>query len=223
MHGFNSIFCSIFITKNYLKMKRLLLIAAMPVVLLSCYPAGPEYVEDVDVTYTTYDQKFDFQSKGKYAMPDQIVVDVEIEDGDTTYIYMKKVFSDPILAAIADNMEANGWQKVSLAENPDVVVTPAGISSTTYFYSYWYDWWYGGWYGGWGWYYPPYYTVSSYTTGTLIITMADPNVDQDSPINQSQTAWVAAANGLFTGNYDLTRVTMAIDEAFDQSPYLKLN
>jgi hypothetical protein len=204
-------------------MKRLLLIAAMPVVLLSCYPAGPDYVEDVDVTYTTYDQKFDFKSRGTYAMPDQIVVDVEIEDGDTTYIYMKKVFSDPILAAIADNMEANGWERVGLAATPDVVVTPAGISSTTYFYSYWYDWWYGGWYGGWGWYYPPYYTVSSYTTGTLIITMADPNVDEDSPINQSQTAWVAAANGLFTGNYDISRVTKAIDEAFDQSPYLKLN
>ncbi len=96
-------------------MKRLLLIAAMPVVLLSCYPAGPEYVEDVDVTYTTYDQKFDFQSKGTYAMPDQIVVDVEIEDGDTTYIYMKEVFADPILAAIEDNMEANGWERVGLA------------------------------------------------------------------------------------------------------------
>ena len=204
-------------------MKRLLLIAAMPVVLLSCYPAGPEYVEDVDITYTTYDQKFDFQSRGTYAMPDKIVVDVEIEDGDTTYIYMKDVFATPILAAIDDNMKANGWAKVGLAGTPDVVVTPAGISSTTYFYSYWYDWWYGGWYGGWGWYYPPYYTVSSYTTGSMIITMADPNVGTDNPINQSQTAWIAVGNGLFSGAYDISRVTKAIDEAFDQSPYLKLN
>jgi len=195
----------------------------MPVVLLSCYPAGPEYVEDVDVTYTTYDQKFDFQSRGTYAMPDKIVVDVEIEDGDTTYIYMKDVFATPILAAIDDNMKANGWAKVGLAGTPDVVVTPAGISSTTYFYSYWYDWWYGGWYGGWGWYYPPYYTVSSYTTGSMIITMADPNVGTDNPINQSQTAWIAVGNGLFSGAYDISRVTKAIDEAFDQSPYLKLN
>ena len=195
----------------------------MPVVLLSCYPAGPEYVEDVDVTYTTYDQKFDFQSRGTYAMPDKIVVDVEIEDGDTTYIYMKDIFAAPILAAIDDNMEANGWDKVGLAGTPDVVITPAGVSSTTYFYSYWYDWWYGGWYGGWGWYYPPYYTVSSYTTGSMIITMADPNVGTDNPINQSQTAWIAVGNGLFSGAYDISRVTKAIDEAFDQSPYLKLN
>jgi hypothetical protein len=156
-------------------------------------------------------------------MPDQIVVDVEIEDGDTTYIYMKDVFADPILAAIEDNFEKMGWERVTLAQQPDVVVTPAGIKSTTYFYSYWYDWWYGGWYGGWGWYYPPYYTVSSYTTGSLVVTMADPNVDENSPINQSQTAWVMAANGLFTSEYNLTRVTKAIDEAFAQSPYLKIN
>jgi hypothetical protein len=205
-------------------MKRLLLMAALPVVLLSCYPAGPEYVEDLDVTYTTFDEDFDFQSRQTYAMPNKIVVDVDIEDGDTTWIYMKDVFATPILAAIDDNLESRGWEKVDISQQPDVLVTPAALSSTTYFYSYWYDWWYGGWYGGyWGWYYPPYYTVSSYTTGSMIITMADPNVEDDSPINQSETAWIAVGNGLFSGAYDISRVTDAIDEAFEQSPYLKLN
>jgi hypothetical protein len=205
-------------------MKRLLLMAALPVVLLSCYPAGPEYVEDLDVTYTTFDEDFDFQSRQTYAMPNKIVVDVDIEDGDTTWIYMKDVFATPILAAIDDNLESRGWEKVDISQQPDMLVTPAALSSTTYFYSYWYDWWYGGWYGGyWGWYYPPYYTVSSYTTGSMIITMADPNVEDDSPINQSETAWIAVGNGLFSGAYDISRVTDAIDEAFEQSPYLKLN
>ena len=205
-------------------MKRLLLMAAMPVVLLSCYPAGPDYVEDLDVTYTTYNNNFDFKSRSTYAMPDRIVVDVDIEDGDTTYVYMKDAFADPILAAIEDNFESRGWERVDISDGPDMLVTPAGIKSTTYFYSYWYDWWYGGWYGGyWGWYYPPYYTVSSYTTGSMIITMSDPNVDEDSPIFESQAAWVMAANGLFTGNYEISRVTKAIDEAFNQSPYLKIN
>jgi hypothetical protein len=205
-------------------MKRLLLMAALPVVLLSCYPAGPEYVEDLDVTYTTFDEDFDFQSRQTYAMPNKIVVDVDIEDGDTTWIYMKDVFATPILAAIDDNLESRGWEKVDISQQPDVLVTPGALSSTTYFYSYWYDWWYGGWYGGyWGWYYPPYYTVSSYTTGSMIITMADPNVEDDSPINQSETAWIAVGNGLFSGAYDISRVTDAIDEAFEQSPYLKLN
>jgi hypothetical protein len=55
----------------------------------------------------------------------------------------------------------------------------------------------------------------------MIMVIADPNVE--SPINQSQAAWVAVANGLFVGEYDLDRVEKGIDQAFAQSPYLKLN
>lgn len=201
-------------------MKRLL-IAAVPVLLLSgCYPAGPEYVEDVDVVYTTYREGYDFSANQTYAMPDEIVVDVKIDRGDTTYEYMKPAFAEPILEAIESNMDAYGYTRVGIDDNPDLLLTPAGLSSTTYFYSYWYDWWYGG-YWGWGWYYPPYYTVSSYTTGTMIMVIADPN--EDTPINRSESIWIGAANGLLTGAYNINRVSEAIDQAFAQSPYLQTN
>jgi hypothetical protein len=190
--------------------------------LAGCYPQGPEYAEDTDIVYTTYDDKYDFDAGNTFAMPDQIVTDVKIEDGETTYVYMKPAFATPILQAIKKNMEAKGWQQVGLAANPNVILTPAGLSSTTYFYSYWYDWWYGGWYGGyWGWYYPPYYTVSSYTTGTLIMVISDPNQAANSPIDRSPAVWVGAANGLASYSYNVTRVTNAIDKAFAQSPYLE--
>jgi len=55
----------------------------------------------------------------------------------------------------------------------------------------------------------------------MIIVIADPNVA--SPINQTQAAWLAVGNGLFTGAYDLNRVKNSIDQAFAQSPYLKTN
>lgn len=198
--------------------------AAAGLTLLGCYPQGPEYVEDLDVVYTTYDEEYDFAGQGTYAMPDKIVVDVEIDQGDTTYVYMKDVLASPILSAIDDNMEAYGWTKVDISANPDVLVNPAAISSTTYYYSYWYDWWYGGYYGGyWGWYYPPYYTVSSITTGSLVITMADPSAADESPIGQSQTSWLMVGNGVATGYGDISRVTNAIDQGFKQSPYLKTN
>jgi hypothetical protein len=32
--------------------------------------------------------------------------------------------------------------------------------------------------------------------------------------------WYAAANGILTGEYNTSRVMKAIDQAFDQSPYL---
>jgi len=205
-------------------MKKILLMALPFLALAGCYPGGPEYVEDLDAVYTTYDTEFDFQSRNTYARPDKIVVDVEIEDGDTTFVYMKDAFAEPLLDQIDDHMAELGWTLVDIEDGPDVLLTPAGLKSTTFFYSYWYDWWYGGWYGGyWGWYYPPYVTISSYTTGSLIITIADPNVEDDSPINQSQAAWVCVANGLYTGAYDVSRLTTALNDAFSQSPYLKTN
>ena len=35
--------------------------------------------------------------------------------------------------------------------------------------------------------------------------------------------WTAAANGLLSGAYNTTRVNNAIDQAFEQSPYLRTN
>lgn len=187
-----------------------------------CYPAGPEFVEDLDVVYSSFDEEYDFKSKGTYAMPDKIVIDVEIDKGDTTFVYMKDAFAVPILQSIASNMEKLGWTRVAVDKNAEVLVTPAGMSTTTVFYSYWYDWWYGGYYGGWGgWYYPPYYSVSSYTTGSLIITMADPNIE--SAIEKTPTIWISAMNGVLTGGGDINRVISGIDQAFVQSPYLKTN
>ena len=217
-------------------MKRVVLLILPAFLLWSCYPAGPEYVEDLDVVYTTFDKAYDFQAAGNgdatytYAMPDQIVVDAERDEGLGEWVpeYMLPAFADPILAQIEENMEALGWTRLvnDIDGNPDpaadVVLTPAALSSTTYFYSYWYDWWYGGWYGGWyGWYYPPYYTVSSYTTGSMILVISDPNVG--SPTNQTQAAWIAVGNGLFTGYYEIDRALDAVDQSFAQSPYLKVN
>lgn len=191
-------------------------------VLAGCYPQGPDYTEDLDVVYTNYDPQFDFAGRATYSMPDKIVTDVQITNsGDTIYEYMKDIYAGPILDRIDANMTSLGWSKVNVDANPDVLLMPAGISSTTYFYSYWYCWWYGGYYGGWGWYYPPYYTVSSYTTGSLIMTIADPNVD--SPINRSPAAWVGVGNGLLTSSGNINRALDAVDQAFQQSPYLRTN
>ncbi len=205
-------------------MKRLLLMALPALLLGSCYPAGPEYVDDLDVVYTTYDEAYDFQAQNTYSMPDKIVVDVEIDRGDTTFVYMKDALATPILAAIDARMQAYGWTKTNIINGPDVIISPAAVSSTTYYYSYWYDWYYGGYYGGyWGWYYPPYYSVSSITTGSLVLVMSDPSAADSSPIGKSQAAWFAVANGVATGYGEVGRVTDAINQAFAQSPYLKTN
>ncbi|WP_018475159.1 DUF4136 domain-containing protein [Echinicola pacifica] len=189
----------------------------------ACLPSGPDYVKDTDIVYTTYDEDYDFDSKTTYSMPDKIVTDVQISrEGDTTYVYMDDKYASPILAQVDKNMTDYGWTKVTLDQNPDMLMMPAGMSSTNYYYNWWYDWWWDFYYPyWWGWYYPPYYPVSSYTTGSMILVLTDPQSAQDNPLNKSNTSWLSVSNGILTYYNDMDRVYDAIDQSFEQSPYLK--
>lgn len=46
--------------------------------------------------------------------------------------------------------------------------------------------------------------------------------DGDNYVDPTQV-WTSAANGLLSGSVNMTRVSNAIDQAFEQSPYLKVN
>jgi hypothetical protein len=195
---------------------KIFLIAALPALLLwSCYPAGPEYYEDLDVVITSFDESFDFASKGTYAMPDKIVkVSGSIADGGDPE-FVKEPINTQILTKIDQNMAALGWSKVTNPENADVTLLPAAWSNTTVYY--WYDYWcWYYYYCGWGWGYP---SASSYTTGTMVMTLVADGPDFIEP----SRVWTGAINGLLSGSYNITRVNAGIDQAFAQSPYLKTN
>jgi len=181
--------------------------------MAGCYPQGPEYYEDLDIVYTNYEPKFDFASKGTYAMPDEIVkVEGNLVEGEDPE-FVKEPYNTQILTKIQANMTALGWTKVEDPEDADLVLFPAVWTNTTVYY--WYDYWcwYYPYYCGWGWGYP---SVSSYTTGTLVMTLV---ADGDDYIEPTRV-WTAACNGLLSGAYNTSRVNDAIDQAFEQSPYL---
>ena len=113
-------------------------------------------------------------------------------------------------------MQSNGWTYTEDEEAADVAILPAVWTNTTVFYYYDYWCWYYPYYCGWGWGYP---VTTSYTTGTLLMAMTSYNEDLAEP----QRVWVGAINGLLSGVYDVTRVKQGIDQAFVQSPYLKVN
>jgi hypothetical protein len=189
--------------------------------LSGCYPDGPDYVEEMDVVLTKHNDTYDFVSKGTYAMPDRIVkITGNAAEGDEPE-FVPGITGDKILARIDENMRMYGWIKVDVSENPDLLLAPAAWETTTvfYYYDYWY-WWYGGYYPYWGWGYPPM-SYSSYTTGTLLMTLMDPDVleTNGNPVKQ----WSGAINGILTGTYNASRVNAAIDKAFTISPYLKTN
>ncbi len=186
-----------------------------------CYPDGADYADELDLVYTVYDENYAFSAGSTYSIPDEIV---KISDGlgdDVEYI--QDLYAVPMLNKIKANMTALGWTRVDADQNPDIELLPAAWTSTTivsggYYGGYWCYW--DPYYCGGGWYYPyPYY--SSYTTGTFVMFMTDPqNLSTD---DSRKVVWTSAINGLLTGSYDANRINQAIDQAFAQSPYLTTN
>lgn len=210
------------------KTKSLLILCALGLMLWGCYPQGPEYVEDLDLVYTNHNADYDFASKGTYARPDDIIkiTGENIVGAPET---IPDAVAVAVLAKFDDNMEALGWTKVDLDDDPDIAVLPASLETTTitYWYDYWYGWW-GGYYPGYpggGYYpgYPSYPVVTSYSTGTLLFLITDGDPDEVGGNGSHLIHWTLAANGVLTGTYDINRVTKAIDQGFKQSPYLKTN
>jgi hypothetical protein len=185
--------------------------------MAGCYPSGPEYIDQYDLVYSNYDSQYDFTAKHTYAIPDKImkIDDQLIGGGEPNYV--KDTYAVPMLNQINKNMADFGWTKVAKGANPDVVLNPVAYELTTY--SYWYgggywNWWYGGWYY-------PYPVVTSYSTGSLVVTMTDPN--DISPDDKAKAVWSFVINGLLEGSAaDFTnRYTKGINQAYEQSQYLK--
>lgn len=201
---------------------RLFLFLTGVILLWGCYPNGPDYIEEMDIVLAKHNADYDFVAKATYAMPDKIVkITGGLVEGDTPD-YILPATAKKILDQIDLNMKALGWNKVAIDASPDLLLLPAAWETTTisYWYDYWY-WWYYPYYPGWGWgggYYPPVYWTS-YTTGTLLMTLVDKNEvgANGNPVNQ----WTGAINGILTDSYNATRVNSAIDKAFAISPYLK--
>jgi hypothetical protein len=168
--------------------------------------------------YTNYQPEFDFSSRSTYFLPDKIIkITGNAIDDDNLPEFVDEPYNTQILNIIESNMNELGYTKVTDAQTADLLLFPASWTNTTIYY--WYDYWcwYYPWYcGGYGWGYP---SVSSYTTGTLVMTLADQKDEYIEPY----MAWGGAVNGLLSGAYNIGRIEKGIDQAFIQSPYLKKN
>lgn len=195
--------------------KKFILYLGIALLMVSCYPGGTEYYEDTDIVYTDYDPAYDFASKSAYAIPDKIVelTGKELEGEDPEFV--EEPYNTQMLNQMKTNMAALGWTEVEDPADADLVLFPAVWTNTTVYYWYNYWCWYYPYYCGWGWGYP---SVSSYTTGTLLMTLLSDGEDHVTPAQ----VWTGGLNGLLSGAFNTDRVTRAIDQAFTQSPYLSL-
>lgn len=199
--------------------------------LSSCEDEGAEYIDELDLVVTRYNNDYDFTGNQTYLMPDTIIHVPEKSE----FSLQDSLFDQAVLNRVESNMEALGYVRVVESsegeESPHLVLTLTLIDRNYFgiygwefspWYSYWswYDWGYWGypWIGpGWYPYYPIYWGSYGYSTGSLVVDMLQPQ--QEGVENHIPVLW----NGIFKGAYSIglnERMLKGVDQMFDQSPYL---
>ena len=212
-------------------------IIAIPAILLSCYPNGPSSPEDMDLVGTSYDKDFNFSQVSTFSLPDT-VIHIQAQGQEDS---LSREHDSLIINRVRAQMVTLGYQEEPLDTlNPaDVIMLISATSSTNSGLFFDPAWWWGywGWWPGWG--YPnapvwgpgwglgfpagfPIYI--NYSTGTLFITMIDPE-NTDVEEKTIAVTWLAAINAMLSGGTQdrVQRIVDNIDQAFEQSPYLKNN
>jgi hypothetical protein len=138
-----------------------------------------------------------------------------------------------LVIQVRANFLAMGWTELPAAaeSRPDVVVLLAASTQiqTGVAYGDWYSaWGYLPYWGtsvdpSWAWAYPGGTVPFSYQTGTLLVAMLDLTAPRDTTIRTIPLLWAAALDGLVSDGSTMTRIRAGIDQAFAQSPYLRLN
>ena len=185
------------------------------VILQSCYPYDDQTIADSDVVATFYDPNADFSSLVTYAFPDTIYT----FDSNGDIVPANNVNAsnaNQIKNSINNNLQETGFTPVQQGNEPNAdVVVFALVTSSTWVSGGCYGGYWSYWYPYYGWCYPVAYT---YTTGSLFILMIDPG-----KTGNDQKVWAAAINGILSStNVSIaSRINSDIDQAFNQSPYLR--
>ncbi|MBR7157677.1 MAG: DUF4136 domain-containing protein [Bacteroidales bacterium] len=204
-----------------MKVVKLTIVAMISVLVASCSwgPGSLDETKDQILTIAYKSPDANFQTIKTYALADSMSV---VVDGQKKRV--KNATSDAIFSQIAQNLNKLGYTQVQPQNEPDAIVDLGYIQSTrtAVFPGYWsdWDWWWDYYHYPW---YPwdPYYpypmptVVTSYTTGTVVIEMADMAKvkDQTVPI-----VWHGVIRGILNGSHTPTQLTEAINEVFTILP-----
>ena len=215
------------------KKKKLMVLSSLLIlssfVLYSCYPDYGLTTSDYDTVITVFDNTANFK-KPTYAMPDSIVHFVE-EGTPEDEIDRSK--DGLILSTIVSNMASLGYERVAVDTTEDApgFVMLVGVTVTENYVRAYYPGW--GYWGGWGWWggypgwgYPGGSVTYNYTTGTIFMSMLDPDRDNIIDGDKFGAVWLVRINGVVSNSSSIntsSRITQRINDAFEQSPYLGAN
>lgn len=203
------------------------------------YPDATERLND-DVVLTGYSKDTNFKSYQTFALATDIPKAKVNADNSVDTSTVDKAASDEIIGRIGSKLEAAGYRQVAVDAKPDLGVTVAAISTTTVGVvngAYW-----GGYYSGyWGYpgasYYYPNSAYYTYTPGSIIVDIVDltkvtlPSADVDSALKADggvdrgtlPVVWAMIGYKAFiddSSSVNTSSADSAIDQAFNQSPYL---
>jgi hypothetical protein len=192
--------------------------------LTGCYPYDSnKSASDYDITITQFDRTANFFPQPPqpppgttYYLPQKVY---HITSGQPDTI--PTTYDQLILDLVDSNMKARQYTPDTSASPPDpqtnFIISVYVTTSTYYGYTYWGGWWgydcycYGGYY--------PYMQPYSFTTGTILINMADQS-QVDTVAQTAPMIWGCAINGLLDSGAASTRITNQINQCFYQSQYL---
>ena len=217
-------------------MKKILPFFLLVLLLASCQK-DPDMskLSDDFVVFTDHNKDANFESFTTFYIPDSVMVIGNSEKPE----FWSATEANDIVSTLVSGMEGRGYTRTMDKEAADLGLQVSFVKNVNYFTNYhdnpywwWgypgYNWWYGywgNWTGAWnGWYYP-YPVTYSYNTGTLIMEMVNLT---DHPEDTSQKVklpviWHSYATGLLFENskYNMQLTLDAVNQAFDQSPYIK--
>ena len=198
---------------------KLVLTAFVGILLASACSWGPDGLDETQDQILTIARKtdaVDFTKFNSFAITDSITA---VDNGKK--VRFNDATADLIIAQVVRNMNLYGYTQVQADEDPDLLVDLAYIQRTnTYMYpGYWSDWdWWWDWngYPWWGW--DPYYPyqmpafISSYTTGSIVIEVADVvNVATESTV---PVVWHGLVREILNGSHTQQELLSSIDEVF---------
>lgn len=176
------------------------------------------------MVFTDYDTDCDFTKLQTYYVADSILY---INSGDKKE-YWRADAATEVREAFISNMDEH-FVRVDDMADADIGLQLSYVASTYSFSSYYGNdpWWYGypyywtpGYWGGyWGGWYYPYVITYSYTTGSIIGEMVNLSTPDEKKL---PIVWNCYISGLVggSGKINVTKAEAAINQAFEQSPYL---
>jgi hypothetical protein len=184
-----------------------------------CYPGGAEFVDELDVVFTDYDKNYDFGNQASFHLVDSIYV--ARDPGDPV---LPASTRNAILTTIRTNMTNNGYISLPDTAGADMILF-ATVNLTDKTFTTLFPvccWGAPGW--GWGWGAGWIPVQQSYTTGSILVQLIDPETF-DLTNQLYLVHWIGASYGIQAGSQTFVdnRIRRGINQSFIQSPYFKRN